>query len=121
METDWPLSFGEKSPPVMAMKVSVVNRSVGPARQNSSTGSFALLLKSRLAICDARLSITPEGEKPLPRYPRRPSSWMVVQMPGLITVKPISCPFHDDVVLIGAFLDLLFDGDILRFRNGDES
>ena len=64
-----PLSVGLKSAPVMAMKVLVVKRSVGPARQNSRTGALSSLSTSKLAMRKARRSITPEGEKPLPMYP----------------------------------------------------
>ena len=69
-----PSTVGEKLPPVSAIHVLVVKRSVGPARQNSRTGAFSPLSTSRFAMRAARLSITPEGENPLPRYPRRPRS-----------------------------------------------
>ena len=49
-----PSTVGEKLPPVSAMHVLVVKRSVGPARQNSRTGAFSSLSTSRFAMRAAR-------------------------------------------------------------------
>ena len=52
--TGSPSSVGAKSPPVMAMHVFVVKRTVGPASANSSTGAPGSFSTSKFAMAKAR-------------------------------------------------------------------